>query len=173
MCKPSRIESVKKLSLNGLDPIDYRVLHFVKGDEAISDLNVPQIIDNVENLFRMMVVVENKMPPTIPYSKGHEYFPENMELNAKGYGLNMQLFGLFWSELCRDPGNLYSPFRLCAKSKDSDFGYKHIAVTQAPKFVSPYTSLTSQNWDEALMAAVDMSEKGIHNYTPLERVVTG
>ena len=164
---------MKNFSINETPPNDYRVLHFKKGDEAISDVNVPEIIDNVENFFRMMVVVENKLPSTIPYSKGHEYFPENMDLNASGYGLNMQLFGLIWSELCRDPKNLYNPFRLSELSKRSDFGYKHISVTEGPKFVSPYTSLTSQNWDEALMAAVDMSAKGQHKYSPLEKVVTG
>lgn len=172
-CKPSSIEKVNNLSLNGLTSMKYRVLHFKKGDEAISDINVPQIIDNVESLFRMMILVENKLPPTVPYDKLYEYFPENMSLNGKGYGLNMQMFGLMVSELCRDPSDLSKPFRLSRQIDKSMFGYRQISVKEIPKFVSPYAAITSENWDDSIMAAVEMSAKGVSKESPIEKVVTG
>lgn len=173
MCRPSSIEKVKDLSLNGEAAMDYRVLHFKKGDEAVTDINVPKIIDNVEYFFSAMVKVENKMPPTIPYDKFQDYFVENMALNGKGYGLNMQMFGLMISELCRDPDDLSKPFRLSNKIDKGMTGYRQISIINVPKFISPYVSLTSQNWDESLMAAVEMSASGNNTTTPLERVVTG
>jgi hypothetical protein len=120
-----------------------------------------------------MVKVENKMPPTIPYDKFQDYFVENMALNGKGYGLNMQMFGLMISELCRDPDDLSKPFRLSNKIDKGMTGYRQISIINVPKFISPYVSLTSQNWDESLMAAVEMSASGNNTETPLERVVTG
>lgn len=173
MCKPNRIESVKELSLNGLAPKDYRVLHFKEGDEAISDVNIPKIIDNVEILFKAMIYVSNKMPPTIPYDKIHEYMPENMALNAGGYGLNMQLFGILFGELCRDPDDVTKPFRLSKKIQSSMFGYKPISIKEKPKFDSPYSALSSENWDDSLLAAIDLSTQDNTVVSPLERIVTG
>jgi len=174
LCKPSSIEKVKDVSLNGTRLNDYRVLHFKNGDEAIHDINIPKIVDNVEILFKLMILVENKMPPTIPYDKLHEYFPENMNLNAKGYGLNMQMFGLMISEICRDKNDPSKAFRHSKAFKDGNMlDYHQISVLDIPKFISPYESLTSPFWDESLMAAIQMSNDGNNTVSPLERVVTG
>lgn len=173
LCEPDHMESVKELSLNGLEARDYRVLHFKPGNEAISDINVPKIVDNVETIFKAMIYVSNKMPPTIPYNKIHEYLPENMELNTGGYGLNMQLFGILFSELCRDPDNINQPFRLSNQINKSMFGYKSVSIKEKPKFDSPYTALGSENWDEAVLAAIDLSNRNDTSVSPLERVVTG
>lgn len=120
-----------------------------------------------------MIYVSNKMPPTIPYNKIHEYLPENMELNAGGYGINMQLFGILFSELCRDPSDISKPFRLSKQIDNSMFGYKSISIKEKPKFDSPYTALGSENWDEAVLAAIDLSTKDSTVVSPLERIVTG
>lgn len=179
ICKPSSIEKVKALSVNGTAPKDYRILHFKSGDELICDTNVPKIVDNVEAFFRASVMVENKLPNTIPYDKFHEYFPENMSLNASGYGLNMQEFGMLVSRLCRDPKDPSveyrhsAAFREALNKKTPMTSYRQISITDIPKFISPYVSLTSQNWDESLMAAIQMSSEGNNKVTPLERVVTG
>lgn len=174
LCKPNLIEKVKNVSLNGLEAMDYRVLHFKDGDEAVTDINVPQVIDNVEFFFNSMIKVQGKLPVTVPYDKLYDYFPDNMALNGKGYGLNMQMFGLMISELCRDPNDLSKPFRLSSLAKSGKMiGYKQISITQIPKFISPYTALTSENWDDSLMAAVKMSAEGNDRVTPLEKVVTG
>lgn len=171
ICKPYSIEKVKDLSLNGTRAIDYRLLHFRKGDEAVSDINVPQNIDNVEILFKALIFVSNKLPPTTPYNHLHEYFTENMQLNGKSYGLNMQMFGIMISELCRDAHDVSKPYRLSNFTDETS--YRQISIVDIPKFISPYTSLTSQNWDESLMAAVEMSQEGNNKVTPLEKVVTG
>lgn len=173
MCKPYKIEKVKQLSLNGLEAKDYRILHFKDGDEAISDINIPKIVDNIESIFKSMVYVSNKMPPTIPYDKLQDYLPENMNLNAGGYGLNMQLFGMLFGELCRDPEDITQPFRRSNAIKKSMFGYKSISIKEKPKFDSPYTALGSENWDDAVLAAIDLSNNDENAVSPLERIVTG
>lgn len=169
LCKPNNIEKVKKLKLgNNEEAKDYRVLHFRKGDEVVSQTRVPQIIDNVEDFFRLMVIT-GRIPTTIRYDKGHEYFPENIELNGSSYGLNMQLFGILWSELCRDPKDISKPF--CTTSMSNMNGYKPVSIKTIPNYTSPYVSITSENWDESLRSAMLIDDKDI-KYSPLEKVVT-
>ena len=50
--------------------------------------------------------------------------------------------------------------------------YRPINITMAPKFVSPYTAITSQNWDEALRAAILLKDKKDAPESPLEKVIT-
>jgi hypothetical protein len=170
-CQPSKIEKVKDLSLNGLEKKDYRVLHFVKGDEAISDINIPKLVENAELLYNIMVTVENRMPCTIPYDKLQGYFPDNMSLNTNGYGLSMQLFGMMISELCRDPEDITKPFRLSVnQDKPNYLDYTAVSIKKIPKYTSAYTAITSENADEAIAAA--LTTKG-NTESPLEKVVMG
>lgn len=171
LCKPFEIEKVKNLKLlKQLDPADYRLLKFHEGDEVVSQIRVPQIIDNVE-LFYKLAVITGKFPTTIPYDKGWKIFLENMSLNGNSYGLNAQLFGLVWAGLCRDPKDISRPFRL-TNMKDLN-NYKPISVKLLPNYISPYTSITSENFDESLMSAImmkDTPEKDIP-YSPLEKII--
>lgn len=171
MCKPSSIEKQKAVSLAGTKPKDYRVLHFKKGDEAISEVNTPEIIDNVLAMLRMSIVNGNKLPPTIPYDKLYEYFPLAMELNGSSYNLNMQLFGIMISESCRDPKDLSRPFRLSGSKNMTD--YAQVSIKTLPNYQSPYVALTSENFDESLMASILLSDEKESDLptTPLEKVL--
>lgn len=173
LCKPNNIEKANGLKLNGLRAKDYKILHFKNGDEVISDINIPQIIDNVETIFSMMVITGSKIPSTVPYDKIHEYFPESMNLNGDSFGLNMQLFGMMVSELCRNPKDLSKPFRLGKMEKMTD--YQQVSVKTCPNYISPYVAFTSENTDESLMAAILLSDQKDEDikYSPLEKIVTG
>src|SRR5574344_46305 len=171
MCKPNSIEKVKRYKLKpDMREMDYRILHFKQDDEVISDINVPQIIDNVEILFRMMVIVGNKIPPSVPYDKLQEYFTESMSLNGQSYGLNMQMFGIMISELCRDANSIETPYRL----PDMKKGYQQISVKNVPKTISPFVAITSENFDESLMASIILSDKPDEEIksSPLERLIS-
>ena len=172
LCSPYEIEKVKNFKLqNAKEAADYRILHFRKGDKVIKEIRVPQLVDNAEMFFKL-VVVTSKMPGTIPYDDIWELFIENAHLNGFDYGLHSQLFGVIVSELCRDPGNIKIPYRLSNKTGDPT-GYKTISIKYLPKFTSPYVSLTSENFDEALRSSIlmsDMKEEDIP-YTPLEKVI--
>ena len=144
LCKPSSIEKVKNLKLDNSESKDYRILHFKKGDEVISQTRVPQIMDNVE-LFYKLFVITARIPKTIPYDKLWQIFFQNMELNGSSYGLNAQLFGIVTSELCRDPKDISRPFRYTNMKDMHD--YKPISINLVPNYVSPYTSIVSENFD--------------------------
>lgn len=172
LCKPNHIEKVKNLSLNKLKPKDYRILHFKEGDDVVSDIHTPQVIDNVEILFKMLIITGNKIPPTVPYDKMQEYLTESIELNGESYGLNMQMFGILVSELCRDSKELSKPFRY-SDMKNMN-AYTQISIKNIPKYISPYIALTSENLDESLMASILLSQQPEEEikYTPLEQILT-
>ena len=168
MCKPSNMEKVKDLSLGGTDPTDYMLLKFNYGDEVVSEVNVPQLIDNVEMTFKMSILT-SKIPNTIPYDKIWEIFMESARLNGFSYNLNIQLFGVLVAALCRDPENIERKF---SETDMKDMTkYKMIDIRRVPKYISPYTAIVSENWDEAVRAAILMKDKDTP-ISPLEKVLT-
>ena len=170
LCKPYEIEKVKGLKIDAdKEPKDYRLLHFRKGDEVVSQVRVPQIIDNVELFFKLAVITA-RIPSTVDYSEGWKIFIENMDLNGSSYGLNAQLFGILWAALCRDPKDISRPFRFTKMANMND--YKVISIKMVPNYISPYTSIISENWDESLRSAILMKDKEDLPYSPLEKIVT-
>ena len=171
MCKPYMITKEKGLKLTESSaPSDYRLLRFRKGDEVISQVRVPQILDNVE-LFFKLATISAKIPNTVPYDTGWQLFNENIQLNGENYNLSAQLFGILWAALCRDPNDVSRPFRY-TDCKDMT-GYKPISIRMVPKFISPYAAIVSEGWDEALMSSImlsDKDEKDIIN-SPLEKII--
>ena len=193
MCKPYKIEKVKNLSiklLNGdaeddveeeseydmeeegnISSKDYRILHFAKGDEIVSQTRVPQLIDNVELFFKLTMITA-KIPNSIPYDKIWELFLENMALNGNSYEAHAQFLGLLSSGICRNPRNIREPFRY-TDMKDMT-GYKPISVKMLAEFTSPFTNISSEGFDEGVMSAVLMNNKSDDEipYSPLEKILT-
>lgn len=170
LCKPYDIEKAKNIKIGKSNKEkDYRILHFKEGDEVVSQVKVPKIVDNAEDFYRLFVIT-GRIPTTIRYDVGHEYFIENGELNDISYGLNMQLFGIIWSELCRDPDDLSRPF--CLTDMKNMNGYEPVSIKATPNYVSPYVALSSEQLDESIRSAILIDDKDI-KYSPLEKIVTG
>lgn len=170
LCKPYKIEKVKKLKLDArTEAGDYRILHFKKGDEVVSQTRVPQNMNNVE-LFFKLAVITGKTPNSVDYDKGWEIFLENMALQGSSYGLNAQLFGIVWAELCRDPNNIARAFRHTSM-KDMN-AYKPVSIKMLPNYVSPWQAISSEGWDEGVMSAILMKDKEDIPYSPIEKITT-
>ena len=170
-CKPDRLEKVKNLSLNGLRAIDYRILHFKEGDEVISNIYIPQIIDNAEAILKALLINSGKVPPSVPYNKVQDYIVDAIRINGKDYGLGKQLFGIPISESYRSDKDISEPYRY-TKMKDQ-YSYKQIGIGLAAKYISPYVAFTSENYDESIMASIILSQdpKTDTVETPLEKVL--
>lgn len=169
--KPGRIEKVKGLQLTKNYKSDFHVLHYTdnKTDQIIVSTKVPEDITNVEDFFRVFVNAGD-IPTSIPYHDLWKPFIDSMTINGSSYGLPAADFGLLISELCRDPKNINKPFRLGKSLDEDDTSYIPVSVKYIPKLVSPFTSLTSENFDEAMIGAI-MNQN--NTPTPLERVLTG
>ena len=172
LCKPGEIDetSGKNLSLDNTEPSDYILLKFQKGDEIVSDIRVPQDIGNVEMFFKMMIMTA-KVPTTIPYDKLWELFYESGNLNGLNYGLNIQLICLIVSRICRDPNDISKLF--CNTDMKDMKKYTELSIKNVPKYISPYQAITSENFDEALRAAVLLKDEVDSTpISPLEKIVT-
>lgn len=166
--KPGKIEKVKKLNINGEEE-DYRLLRYTDNDEdeIVTSVKVPQEIDSVERLDALFVK-SGRINKSIPYDEIQNYFFESMALNGGSYKISAQLFGLVISELCRDPKNMNNPFRWSSTIKNNMKGYKPISVKEVPKFISPYQSIISENWDDAVIGAI-MNDN--NTASPMEKIM--
>ena len=196
LCKPSRTEKVKNVHLKrslqtkvlhnsavwDADPTaitsyetdesdsvhsqDYRLLIFEKGDAVVVSTKVPQNITNVEDFYRIFLT--GKLPTTIPYDKLQDYFIESMRLNGSSYGMNLQMFGVVISEMCRDPKDPARAFRH-TNFRDQR-SYSAISIKNLPKYISPNSSISSENWDLGVIGAImNPSDTG----SPLEKLLMG
>lgn len=166
LTKPYVMDKVKALKLTANSKTqDYRLLKYKKDDMVIVSVKVPQDIANVEDFYQQFLITGN-IPNTIPYDKLHEYFTESIALNGSKYGVSLQLFGIIISEMCRKVGDDSKAFRLSGEKDMTK--YNAISVKSIPKFISPYSSITSENWDEAVVNAI--INKNVKN-SPMESIL--
>jgi len=166
LCKPSSIEKLKDVKLTSESEVqDYRLLKFIKGDEVVSSVKVPQMIDNVEEFYKLFNC--GRLPTTIPYKELQNYFTENIALNGSNYGITTQMFGFIISEMCRDPKDISKPYRLTPMKTET--GYVILSLKDIPKLISAYTGITSENWDESIVSSIINKNKV---YTPMEKLLT-
>lgn len=167
LCKPSKIEKVKKIKLKTVtEEQDYRLLIFEKGDAVVVSTKVPQNIANVEDFYRIFLT--GKLPTTIPYDKLQNYFIDSMELNGSSYGMSLQMFGIVVSEMCRDAKDPAKAFR---HTKFTDqMAYRAISIKDLPKYISPNASIASENWDLGVVGAI---MNPADSNSPMEKLLMG
>lgn len=166
LTRPGEMEKVKDIKLTEHTAAqDYRLLKYKKGDQIVVSVKVPKIVDNAEEFYKMFLY--GKLPTTIKYDELQNYFIENIRLNGADYGLNMQMFGIIVSEIARDPNDITKLFRY-TDMKDM-CAYQAIDIKQIPKYLSAYTSFTSENFDAGVVNAIMNKNQ---KYTPLEKLLT-
>lgn len=172
LAQPYVIEKAKDIVLTkNSGKQDYRVLKFKDGDKLVVQTSVPQFIENVEEFFKLFVL-SGHIPDTIDYRNIYKYFIDAMELSGNKWdSISNQIFGILQSEICRDPKDHSRPFRLSEAKKRGEWdNYKNISIKEIPNYISSYVSLTSENYDDSIIAATMMKNE---TYSPLEKVLTG
>ena len=149
LTKPTSIEKARNIKLaEWSNAQDYRVLKYEKNAQIIVSTKVPQDLQNVEFFYSLFL--RGNLPTTIPYEELYTYLTENIELAGESYGLTNQILGVVVSEMARDPNNLEKAFR-----NSNAKHYTAINIKDIPKFISPYSAITSENWDEAVVNAIE------------------
>ena len=167
LAKPSKIEKAKNIKLKAaIEPGDYRLLVFEKGDAIVVSTKVPQNIANVEDFYRIFLT--GKLPTTIPYDKLQNYFVDSMSLNGSSYNMSLQMFGIVVSEMCRDAKDPSNAFR---HTKFADqMSYRAISIKDLPRYVSPNASISSENWDLGVIGGIMNPQ--VSN-SPMEKLLIG
>lgn len=166
LTQPSSVEKLKDVKIIATaEPADYRLLKYQKGDKIIVETKVPEDIANVEDLFKLMLI-SGKIPYTIPYDKIQDYFVESFFVNGNNPSINIQVMGIIVSELCRDKKDKSKNFRLSKNNNMLDYTTDNIATVA--KYVSSYSSITSQNWNDAVIYAI-MNKNNVDS--PMEKIL--
>ena len=149
LTKPTSIEKARNLKITDWSSSqDYRVLKYEKGAQIVVSTKVPQDLQNVEHFYSLFL--GGNLPVTIPYEELYTYLTENIELAGESYGITNQLLGIVVSEMARDPNNLEKAFR-----NSNAKHYTTINIRDIPKFISPYSAIVSENWDDAIVSAIE------------------
>lgn len=163
-CKPSSVTK-ETLTLKGYDAeTKYRALHFIRGDELMCSLDLVMSVDNAEKFTTMLM--RSKLPESIPYDELQNLIQANADMNDLNYKISPQLYGILISVLCRDPKDMTRSFRLSGDKNMTN--YKSISILKVPKYVSPYTAITSENADESIAAAMTVKPTAS---SPLEKAM--
>lgn len=166
LCKPGEMEKVKNVKLTEhVEAQDYRLLKFRKGDQVVVSVKVPEMVANAEEFYKLFT--SGKMPTTIKYDEIQDYFLENIRLNGADYGISIQLFGIIIGEMCRDPKDPSKLFRYTSMSNMT--AYQMLNIREVPKYISPFTSITSENFDDSLVNAIINKNT---KYSPMEKLFT-
>lgn len=169
--KPGKMEKKKNFDITDNYRADCRVFHYTNNgsDQIFASTKLVKDVEDVEEIFRLMIKT-GKTPNTVRYDEMQNYFVDAMDISGNSFGINIGLFGLVFSETCRDPKNLNKPFRLSNEIDKNMYGYKEVSIVDSPKYISPYASLTSENFDEGLIGAINMDPG---DPSPLEKVFIG
>jgi hypothetical protein len=167
LTKPYQMDKMKNVKLTSSQKAkDYRLLRYKKGDVIVVSTKVPQNPAYIEDFYRIFLA--GKLPNTIPYDKLQEYMIDNAAYNGESYGVSMQIFGILIGVMARDPNNPNKAFR---HTKWTDpTAYNFLPITEVPKYISPSQSITSQNWDNAIVGAI---MNPTDTESPMEKLLMG
>lgn len=165
LTKPSSIDKMKNVKLTESQPAkDYRLMRYSKDDVIVVSTRVPQSPYNIEDFFK--IILNAKLPTTIPIDKVQDYFIDNCEHNGEDYGVSIQVFGFIIGVIARDPNNLSKAFRHTNWTDPT--AYRFLPLSDVPKYISPSQSITSENWDRAIVGAI-MNPSDVES--PMERLM--
>ena len=151
LTKPDDIEIAKDLVLTKTTkPQNYRILKYYKDGVVVVNYNIAQNTDNIDVFYRALQY--GNLPNTIPYDELQKYFMENISLTGNGYNVSLQLIGIVFSELCRSSKNVEIPFHMSKSTDMTD--YQFVNIREIPRNVSPFTAITSEQWDEAVINSI-------------------
>lgn len=170
--RPGSIEKAKNLKIvESQKAQDFRIFRYKNNNED-QILVYTHSVEDIVNVEECMSIFETtgKIPPGISYYDLYKYFMEPIKLNGASYGLTAQEFGLLYSETCRSKSDISKPFRLTKDLDKDPYSYDSVSIKQVSKLISPFTAITTENWDKAVISASIIKDEDIKD-TPMERIM--
>ena len=163
--KPDDIEIIRgvKLIKNSKEQ-DYRVLKYYKDGMIVVNYEIVQDAVNLDKFYKALQY--GNIPNTIDYYELQNYFIRNIQLTGNSYSVSLQLIGVVISELSRSLKDSSVPYRLSGSNDHT--AYQMINIREVPQDVSPFTALTSERWDDAVISSITTTNT---KESPLERIM--
>lgn len=166
LSRPDDVEILKNVKLTkDLDPQDYRALKYYKdGVIVVRD----EVVEDAVNLDKFYAALQNGViPNSVPYNELQDYFLDNIKLTGNDYNVSAQLIGVIFSELCRSSKDRSIPFRLSNSDNMND--YRMGSIKEIPRNISPFTAITSEVWDDALISLT--TTENTSKESPMEKIM--
>lgn len=163
--KPDDIEIMRdvKLTKNSKSQ-DYRVLKYYKDGVIVVSYDIVQDALNLDKFYK--AVQYGNIPNTIDYYELQNYFIRNIQLTGNAYSVSLQLIGVVISELARSLKDSSVPYRL--SNTNDHTAYQMANIRDIPQNVSPFTAITSERWDDAVISSITTKNT---KESPLERIM--
>lgn len=163
--KPDEIEIAKGLKLTKeTKEQDYRILKYHKDGIIVLNYLISQNADIIDVWYSALTT--GNILNVIPYNTLQDYFLDNIMISGNGYSVSLQMIGIVISELCRSSKDTDTPFRLSGSNNMND--YQMISVKDIPRGTSPFTAITSEEWDKAVVSSIMIKDP---KYSPMEKVM--
>lgn len=163
--KPDDIEIMRGVKLNkNTKEQDYRILKYYKDGVIVLNYEIAQDSINLDKFYKL--IQYGNFPNTVDYFDIQNYFIRNVELTGNAYGVSLQLIGIIISELARDIDDPSIPYRLSGKT--DHHAYQMANIRDIPQDVSPFTAITSERWDDAVISAITTKNR---IDSPLEKIL--
>lgn len=159
------------VDLPGEGPTPCRVLSYNK-DSIVMDNAIVQDAQNA--LTYLDMVMDGKIPKSIPYDKASELWGINQAMNGVGFGVRQEVQEMVLSLNYRNPNNLSETFAsLYGRDESiSPYNYETVGSRQICQYASTFSSLTFEDMDSMITTSINRSRhKGKESYSPVEDVI--
>ena len=168
---PNLIETHPSDSTKGVDLMingkadRYRILKYEHGD-VLMEATSRKSSQNCEMFMRL--ISSGKIPNSLSYDEIYQAWMDNYSINGMSPNAPAVVLQAIIGEMCRDPKDPSKAFRH-TKFRDQR-SYKAISIKDLPKYISPNSSINSENWDLGVIGAI-MNPTDADS--PLERLLMG
>lgn len=151
------------------EPIQYRVLHYIRGDIMMSSL-VPQSGDNAVKF--MKAAIGAKIPNTIPYNDLFMTWVDNLDSNGTDAGIPFMYLQAILSELCRSKKDHAVPFRKIYGRDMNNQEYVMTNMRGTAAYSSVFAAQTFEDMGRMLTTSINMTRRGTkQTISPIEKVL--
>lgn len=159
-----------RLSNNSDELTKCKVLKYNKNSKIMEapyfedDLNVKTFLD---------LMMNGKLPKTLPYSKLMKIWDKNLSMSKVNFGLSSFHRELFLSNMYRNPADLSQKFSKIASNPGvSDTDYTGSNVRQICQYNSTFTAVTFEDMDSMITTSLNKTRtKAKEKESPLEQVM--
>lgn len=152
------------------DPEKYHVAKFYKGNKIMSKYVIPDST-NVEIFLKMML--QGKLPDTIPYDKIIDIWHSNLKLNNVSIGTTSCIPEIIISEIYRDRKNPDKKFATTVGKDPSTsmYDYKTANIREICARQSTFTAITFEDMDSMITSSLNMDDSKEQVESPIEKII--